>query len=296
MSIAMGGMFAACTGMFLSAARQMHETITDSIRLRFENLDLVRSLSRAKEQAETANESLQIEIGERTRAEARVKASLQEKEALLTEIHHRVKNNLQVISSLLSLQSRSLTNPEALSVFTQSQSRVRSMALVHEKLYQSPDLARIDFAAYVRELASYLCRVYQSSTRAIPLRINAQGVFLSIERAVPCGLIVTELLSNALKYAFPEGRTGEINVELGPEEGDACRMTIRDNGVGLPRGVDLGHTPSLGLRIVRTLTEQLGGKISVSNDEGTAFTLVFPMEDDEDGARGQRAADPHPGR
>ena len=294
MSFAMGFMFTACTAMFMNSARQMHASIAESIRLRFENLDLVQSLSAAKEQAEGANSSLQLEIGERTRAEQELTVSLQEKEVLLTEIHHRVKNNLQVISSLLSLQSRSLTDPQALSVFTDSQNRVRSMALIHEKLYQAPDLARIDFAAYVRELASYLFRVYRSSAESIPLHVHAKDVFLTLERAVPCGLIVSEILSNALKYAFPDGNKGEIVIDLCPEGTTLYKLTIRDNGVGLPAGVDFRHATSLGLRIVNTLTEQLGGRISLCNDGGAAFTLTIPIEDD-DGA-GEQPADPDRGR
>jgi two-component sensor histidine kinase len=279
MSLAMGVMFTACTGMFANSARQMHGSIVDSIRLRFENLDLIESLSRAKQQAEAANASLQVEIGERRRAEEQVTASLREKEVLLTEIHHRVKNNLQVISSLLSLQSRSLSNPEVTGVFTDSQNRVRSMALVHEKLYQSRDLARIDFAAYVRELASHLFRVYRSSAEGVALRVNAKEVFLTVERAVPCGLILSELLSNALKYAFPDGTCGEIAVDLDTDDARNYRMTIRDNGVGLPASVDLRLPRSLGLRIVKTLSEQLGGTIAASNARGTTFTLAFPIED-----------------
>jgi two-component sensor histidine kinase len=294
MAIAMGIMFTACTVMFMNSARQMNRSITESIRLRFENLDLVQSLSLAKEQTEAANRSLQVEIGERRRAEEQLTASLKEKEVLLTEIHHRVKNNLHVISSLLSLQSRTLSNPEALSVFTDSQNRVRSMALVHEKLYQSSDLARIDFGAYVRELASHLFRVYHDQAEAIPLRINAKGVFLTIERAIPCGLIASELLSNALKYAFPAGRSGEIAVDLAMTGEVTCTMTIRDNGVGLPAEVDYRHPTSLGLRIVNTLTEQLGGTITLASNGGATFTLAFPIEE-EDGVE-QLRAHPHPGR
>jgi two-component sensor histidine kinase len=293
-SVAMGIMFTVCTVMFMNAARQMHASMTDSIRLRFENLDLVQSLSVAKAQTEAVNRSLQVEIGERRRAQEQLTASLREKEVLLTEIHHRVKNNLQVISSLLSLQSRALTSPEALSAFTDSQNRVRSMALVHEKLYQSPDLARIDFAAYVRELASHLFRVYRSTAEAIPLHVNARDVFLTIERAVPCGLIVSEILSNALKYAFPGGRRGEIAIDLLPEEDARYRITIRDNGVGLPPNVDFRHTTSLGLRIVNTLTEQLGGTIHLANNGGAAFTLTFPIEDVDDSEAPR--AHPNPGR
>jgi len=292
MSIAMGIMFTACTGMFMGSARQMHASITESIRLRFENLDLVQHLSAAKEHAEQVNQSLQSEVGERTRAQRQLSASLEEKEVLLTEIHHRVKNNLQVISSLLSLQSRSLT-PEARNVFTDSQNRVRSMALVHEKLYQSRDLAKIDFAAYLRELGSYLCRVYHSTAEAIPLRIHAQEVYLTIERAVPCGLIVSELLSNALKYAFPAGRRGEIAIDMSASPAAGYRLTVRDTGIGLAAGFDVRHPHSPGLRIVNTLTEQLGGTLACANEGGAAFSVVFPIEEDHEPL--QRHADSHLG-
>jgi two-component sensor histidine kinase len=278
MTAAMGLMLFACTVVFINSARQVHSSITESIRLRFENLDLVQNLSAAKEQTEAANRALQSEIAERKRAEDRISASLQEKEVLLKEIHHRVKNNLQVISSLLNLQSRSIAHPEALTAFKDSQNRVRSMALIHEKLYQSGDLARIDFAAYIRELTSYLFRVYQSDAAAIQLRINVKDVFLSIETAVPCGLIISELVSNALKYAFPTSKKGEIVIELRPGPRGAYVLEVRDNGVGFAPDVDFRHTSSLGLRIVNILTSQLEGTIELQNNDGAAFTLILPLE------------------
>jgi two-component sensor histidine kinase len=279
MAAAMGLMLIACTVVFINSARQMHGSITESIRLRFENLDLVQNLSAAKEQTEEVNRALQSEISERKRAEDRISASLQEKEVLLKEIHHRVKNNLQIISSLLNLQARSMAHPDALTAFRDSQSRVRSMALIHEKLYQSQDLARIDFAAYVRELAGYLFRSYHSNVAAIQLRVNIRDVFLSIERAAPCGLIISELVSNALKYAFPDGRKGEIVIELRPRQQDTYVLSVRDTGVGFPRDVDFRHTPSLGLRIVNILTDQLGGTISLHNNAGAVFTMTLPLEE-----------------
>jgi len=282
MAVAMALMLAACTVVFVNSARQVHSSITESIRLRFENLDLVQSLSSAKEQTEAANRALQSEVAERKRAEDRISASLQEKEVLLKEIHHRVKNNLQIISSLLNLQARAVAHPEALTAFKDSQSRVRSMALIHEKLYQSRDLARVDFAAYVRELAGYLFRAYHSNGAAIQLRMNVRDVFLSIERAVPCGLIISELVSNALKYAFPDGRKGEIVIELLPRQRDAYVLSVRDTGVGFPSHIDFRYTPSLGLRIVNILTDQLGGTISLRNDAGATFTMTLPLEEGEE--------------
>jgi len=290
MTTAMALMLIACTAVFINAARQVHGSVTESIRLRFENLDLVRSLSTAKEQTEEVNRALQGEIIERQRAEDRISASLQEKEVLLQEIHHRVKNNLQIISSLLNLQSRSIAHPETLTVFKESQNRVRSMALIHEKLYQAQDLARIDFAAYIRELAGYLFRAYQSDAAAINLRINVKDVFLSIETAVPCGLIVSELVSNALKYAFPQGRRGDIVIEMYPREQSGYILTMRDNGVGLPPDLEVRNVASLGLRIVNILTSQLGGTLTVHNVDGATFTIELPVaEKDEEAEHGASA-------
>jgi two-component sensor histidine kinase len=264
MGMSMAFMFTACTAMFMSSARQMHQSIRESIRLRFENLDLVDDLSAAKNQAEV----------------------------LLTEIHHRVKNNLQVISSLLSLQSRAIADPEARSLFTDSQVRVRSMALVHEKLYQSPNLAHVDFAAYARELASHLTRVYRRDGEPVRVRVDAGPVGLSIEQAVPCGLVVGELLSNALKYAFPDGRAGTVAIEMSRDAGGMHRLVVRDDGVGLPPGLDVRNARSLGLRIVATLTDQLGGTLAATTAGGTTFELTLPLED-HDAREPERRAAPH---
>ncbi len=291
MAAVMALMLASCTIVFIHAARQLHGSITESIRLRFENLDLVRNLSTAKEQTEAINHALQSEILERKRAEDRITTSLQEKEVLLQEIHHRVKNNLQIISSLLNLQSRSLAHPEVLTAFKDSQNRVRSMALIHEKLYQSRDLARIDFAAYVRELAGQLFRAYRSDAVAINLRVNVRDVFLSIETAAPCGLIVSELVSNALKYAFPDGRSGDIVIELSPGPHGDYLLTVRDNGVGLPPTLDLPTVTSLGLRIVNILTSQLGGTLTVNHAGGAAFTIELPLMEKDEEAKYEGRAD-----
>jgi two-component sensor histidine kinase len=213
------------------------------------------------------------EITERAQAEAKIKASLKEKEILLQEIHHRVKNNLQVISSLLNLQSQGIQDEKTLEVFQESQNRIRSMALIHEKLYRSSDLARVDFAEYIRNLASFLIRSYKS--RAVRLDLQAADIYLSIDDAVPCGLIVNELISNALKHAFVDGREGEICVMMQQLADRQVRLVVRDNGVGLPKDVDYMNTGSLGLQLVTMLVEQLDGTIEIRNNVGAEFEILF---------------------
>jgi two-component sensor histidine kinase len=204
----------------------------------------------------------------------RIQASLQEKEVLLQEIHHRVKNNLQIISSLLSLQASRLEEPRALDALRDSQDRVRSMALVHEKLYQSPDLAQIDFADYAHALTRSLFSSYQARAPEIALRTQIDDIPLSIDRAMPCGLILSELVSNALKHAFPSGRTGEITVGLHAQD-DCVVLVVADDGVGLPADLDFSNPGSLGMKLVVTLVEQLGGSIELDGRAGTLVEVSF---------------------
>jgi PAS domain S-box-containing protein len=228
----------------------------------------------------------QQEIAERKRAEEQIKASLEEKEVLLKEIHHRVKNNLQVISSLLYLQSKSIKDKAALQMFQESQNRVRSMAFIHERLYQSQDLARVDFAEYVRSLTNYLFRSYGVSTDVIQLKINMDDVPLSIDTAIPCGLIVNELVSNSLKYAFPDGKGGEIRIELGSDGDNRFALMVSDDGVGLPEDVDFRKTESLGLQLVNNLSvAQLEGAIDLDRSGGTTFRITFTGLDQSGGKR-----------
>jgi two-component sensor histidine kinase len=203
-----------------------------------------------------------------------VKVSLNEKEVLLKEIHHRVKNNLQVISSLLSLQGDYAGDEASAKLFGESQDRIRAMALVHEKLYQSKDLARVDFAEYVRSLTQYLLQSHRADTSSIALEIDAEVIQLSLDAAIPCGLIVNELVSNALKHAFPAGTTGEVRVTL-RSEGDTVKLSVRDNGVGLPDDLDLGYTETLGLQLVNSLVRQLDGTMTVDGKDGTECVIAF---------------------
>jgi two-component sensor histidine kinase len=202
-------------------------------------------------------------------------ASLREKDVLLKEIHHRVKNNLQVISSLLNLQSGAITEPAVLAMFTESQNRIKSMALIHEKLYQSKDLAKIDFAEYVRNLTNHLYRSYVVNANLISLKLNIENIHLNVDTAIPCGLMLNELVSNALKYAFPHGQKGEIGISLLRQNGEQLVLVVKDNGVGLPQDFDIKNSKSLGLKLVNILTKQLKGDLNYHGEGGTEFRLAF---------------------
>ena len=215
------------------------------------------------------------DVTERMLNEERIRASLREKEALLKEIHHRVKNNLQVVSSLLGLQSRAVTDPETRKMFQESQDRVHSMALLHESLYQSHNLSQINFPEYIRQLAAHLFHSYGVAAERIHLQTDLDDLLLHLDAAVPCGLIINELISNSLKYAFPDGREGRIRIEVRGVSDGTTRLVVADNGVGLRADIDWVNTRSLGLRLVRTLAQQLGAQLEVSTTEGMEVRLAF---------------------
>lgn len=219
---------------------------------------------------------INLDITERKQAEIQIQASLREKEVLLQEIHHRVKNNLQVITSLLDLQSQHIDEPAVLELFQESQNRVKSMALVHEKLYQSQDFASINFIEYIESLTSYLFQVYAVKAGPIALELDIARVNLTIDTAIPCGLIISELVSNALKYAFPDRREGTIKVALQSDDYEHYRIIVRDNGVGLPKNFNFKTSKSLGLQLVNVLTEQLDGLLEIDCQYGTEFKICFP--------------------
>ncbi|MBN1234455.1 MAG: PAS domain S-box protein [Methanotrichaceae archaeon] len=221
-----------------------------------------------------AIECITRDVTDRIYTEEQLKSSLEEKEVLLKEVHHRVKNNMQVISSLLNLQSDSIKDPRIIEILKESRNRVRSMAVIHEKLYKSADFKHIDFGEYIRNLAADLLKSYRSMPGGIQLRINVEDAILGIDTAIPCGLIINELVSNALKHAFPEDRKGEINIELF-RNGDRFTLIVSDNGIGFPEGLDFRQTESLGLQLVRTLTQQLGGTIELYRNCGTVFKIIF---------------------
>ncbi len=202
-------------------------------------------------------------------------ATLAEKESLLKEVHHRVKNNLQLISSLLNLQSSRIKDPAVAELFADSRNRVRSMALVHENLYRAGNFAKIPMANHVRALCAELTRAYLSPGRQVELVIQIGDLHLDMNRAVACGLIVNELVSNALKHAFPADKPGRISITVQPLGAGRHVLHVSDDGVGLPAGLDFGRADSLGLQLVGDLTRQLRGTISVARDHGTAFSITF---------------------
>lgn len=211
---------------------------------------------------------------ERAQAEAKIQASLAEKEELLKEVHHRVKNNLQVITSLLNMQARQIENPEVLSQFAEARNRVFSIAAIHELLYRSVSFSCIDLAAYARQLAPDLVRFYNAQSR-IQVSVTGDGVALELERAVPYGLLLNELISNACKHAFPGTQTGNIIVSFERDDG-YIELTVSDDGQGLPRGFDYDRASSLGLKLVRSLARQLRGSSELQSGGGTTVRVRFP--------------------
>jgi PAS domain S-box-containing protein len=220
------------------------------------------------------NEQLEREIYERSEAQNALTSSLQEKVILLREIHHRVKNNLQVISSLLNLQSSKIKDDSAKEIFRESRNRIRSMALIHEKLYQSKDLSRVDFSGYLHSLSGELFRSYNIQPGQIDLKAEIEGVYLHVDTSILCGLIVNELLSNSLKHAFPKGKRGEVSLSVKRNNGNYV-LSVKDNGIGFPAAVDHKNTSSLGLQLVNTLTDQLGGALSLHKEPCTEFIIEF---------------------
>ena len=216
-----------------------------------------------------------LDITERKRNEQKIQTSLKEKELLLREIHHRVKNNLQIISSLLNLQTYYLKDEQAKELFEESRYRVQSMAMIHEKLYGAKNLSKVNFKEYIESLSRFLFQMYGVDPGRIELNIDVRYIFLDINTAIPCGLLICELISNALKYAFPNDRQGQILVNMRPQKVGKFTLTVSDNGVGLKKGIKLKGAESFGLQLVDMLTEQLQGKIHIKRANGTTFTITF---------------------
>jgi ammonium transporter len=255
-----------------------------------ELLDMFRTMD---DQARTGNMSLRVpvepftevgQIAERynwvmdalEKESAKTENSLKEKEMLLREIHHRVKNNLQVISSLIGLQSRYRKDDQAIEMAKESQNRIKAMALIHEKLYRSKDFANVEFSDYIKNLVNDLFASYRVSTSRVALKLDIKNISLGIDTAIPTGLIVNELVSNSLKYAFPEGMDGEIRISLRSLNNGEKELIVSDNGVGLPESLDIEKAESLGLRMITNLTERsLHGKVNINKSNGTEFQIIF---------------------
>jgi two-component sensor histidine kinase/HAMP domain-containing protein len=211
---------------------------------------------------------------EAQKAENGLKTALREKEMLLKEVHHRVKNNLQIISSLLKLQAVQIKDEKVCRLLEENEARIRSMALIHEKLYRSGDIARIRFPDYARNLAAYLMDLYRVEARETEFNIDIEDVLLDLDTAIPCGLIINELVSNAMKHAFSGRKRGTITVGFNIEKGK-CSLTVSDNGIGLPDDLDIFKSNTLGFQIVADLTSQLGGDIQIDRNSGTTFRIEF---------------------
>ena len=219
-----------------------------------------------------------VDISDRKHKEDSIHAALKEKDVLLGEIHHRVKNNLQIVHSLLDLQSNNISDQVVLGMLRESQNRIRSMALIHQTLYQSKDFARVDFRAFLDSLAPTLISSYGVGSDRVTLTLNAIEVQLPINAAIPCGLVVNELISNALKHAFPGDARGDIAVDLSSDSPTTVMLAVSDNGIGIPDGFDLSQTATLGLQLVTMLADQLGGELEVQRRNPTRFKLRFPLD------------------
>lgn len=215
-----------------------------------------------------------LDVTKQRKAEEQLKKSLDEKEMLIKEIHHRVKNNLMVISSLLSLQSQYIKNKDDLEMFEKSKTRAKSMALIHERLYQSKDLKRIDFGDYIERLAIDMFNTYVSDPSRIKLEIDVENALIDINTAIPLGLILNELLNNSMKYAFPDSRIGTVKVNFSKQD-DLFNLTVQDNGIGFPEDIDFKNTDSLGFQLITSLTGQIDGKIDLYKTNGTCFIISF---------------------
>lgn len=227
--------------------------------------------------AELRRELFERQVAEKEllASDQRLRQSLSEKEALLKEIHHRVKNNLQIVSSLLYLQEDAMQDPKGVEILRESQNRVKSMALIHEQLYGTDNLAKIDFGRYVHSLTANLFDAYGIDPACLQLKIRADDISLGVDMAVPCGLIVNELVSNAIKHAFPNSTGGTIEIIIRMLSAGQMEIVVADDGVGLESSSPGPESTSLGLRLIDTLTTQLDGNLNVETDNGTRFGITI---------------------
>lgn len=263
-------------------ARQRGELVPAQYELRFVKKNgeegwMIVSAGCIDYQGKPAGIATFVDITETKRAEEKVRSALAEKVILLKEVHHRVKNNLQIICSLLDLQSDSIPDEQSRNYFRESQNRVRSMALIHGMLYESKDFSSIHFGEYIRDLTQHLIASYELESRRISLKVDVNDFAMDIDRAIPCGLIINELVSNAMKHAFPDNRRGEILICFTIDEKRWISLTVADTGVGIPSWIDYENTHTLGLQLVNTLVRQLRGRMTARVEQtGTIISIIFP--------------------
>jgi PAS domain S-box-containing protein len=226
-----------------------------------------------------------VDISDRKREAERIDASLKEKDILLGEIHHRVKNNLQIVRSLLDLQSSQVEDVAVVAMFRESQNRITSMSLIHQSLYESKDFARVDFRGFLDALVPALISSYRVGPDRVSLSINSTDVQLPINAAIPCALVVNELISNALKHAFPNGLSGRISINLAHNGDNEVMLSVADDGIGIPKAFDIAQAATLGLQLVSVLVEQLGGRFKMQRANPTCFTLYFPIDGKEEASK-----------
>lgn len=224
-----------------------------------------------------------VDITERKRAQERIEKALEEKTVLLNELHHRVKNNLQMISSLLNLQASNSDDPRLRDVLNECQNRVKAMGLTHQLLYEHKDFSRVDLGEYLSRLSQLLLSAYRARSGRITLRVvlPPERRYIGLDKAIPCGLAVNELVTNSFKHAFPDERLGEITVALEPTVAGEILLVVSDNGVGLPAGFDIAAVKSLGLRLLPLLAEQMHGRMEFVRGPGSRFSLHFPLDDND---------------
>jgi two-component system, sensor histidine kinase PdtaS len=218
-----------------------------------------------------------IDITERKTQEEQLKSALKEKELLLAEIHHRVKNNLQIIESLLGMQSDIVPDAAAVSILKESQNRVKSMALIHQVLYESQDFSRVDFSCVIQNLVDNLKISYALEASKIEIAMNVEQVYLPLDTSIPLGLIVNELCSNALKHAFPDNCPGKLEISFEYLDSNSLGLVVSDNGVGIPEEFDMENTTSLGLQLIQLLSKQISADLSIQRSKPTKFKLIIPL-------------------
>ncbi|MGK7895615.1 MAG: response regulator [Xenococcus sp. (in: cyanobacteria)] len=243
--------------------------------LKILNEQLESRVEQRTNELKISNQNLNCEIIDRKKAEAQVRKSLQEKELLLKEIHHRVKNNLLVVSNLLDFQTDYIEDQELIKMFENSQHRIQSIALIHEHLYNSSDLKKLNLSEYIISLIDKLSDSYETEEKEIHFLTDIDEIYLNIETAQPCGLIINELIANALEHGFREQRRGTIWLSFKKDDQEQIILTVTDNGIGFPENLDFQQTESLGLQLVCTLTKQLEGTINLNRTQGTSFTITF---------------------
>ncbi|TAN44784.1 MAG: PAS domain S-box protein [Nitrospirae bacterium] len=265
----------AVTRFISISADITHRKLAEEV-LKNSHDELERKVAERTSELTVVNRQLKQEIAERKNAEKKIERSLREKEVLLQEIHHRVKNNMNVITSLLMLQTEGISDPSVRDIFTDCQNRIKSMALVHEKLYGSHDLAHIDFKEYLENLVGGIADAY--NRRNVRLSVDMEPLHLDVNIGIPCGLMVNELVTNSFKYAFPEERSGTIRVGVNKNSEKDYLLFVEDDGTGFPSDIDFRNHSSLGLKLVNVLTKQVRGTIELSSERGTVFKINFPND------------------